>query len=507
MPDIALADARSPLALAIDIGSSSVRCLAYDADGRQVAGTETQLGHTLRVDRFGAAEADPHQLVALVVACVDGAMDHLGARTDAIAAVGISCFWHGLMGLDAAGEPTTPVFMWADKRSSPYVAPLAAEFPASEAIAATGCRVHSSYWPAKLRWLRHEDSATFTRTAHWVSLPDFIELRLTGELSTSVSMASGTGLLGLDSVTWDDAMLDAVGIHRDRLPAILDRMEPLPPLLPHYATRWPSLSGIPWFAAIGDGAAANVGAGCIGADRIALTVGTSGAMRTIVPDEALVAQGTPPGQLWIYRLDRAHRVLGGALSNGGNVTGWIAARFADGDFGRLTAEAERMMPDNHGLTVLPFLAGERSPSWDDAATGTITGLKLATTPAEVFRATLEATAYRFAAIYDDLRAVVVPDHEIHANGAAVLASPLWLQIMADVLGHRIDALDAEAEASACGAAICALEAIGARPSLRSPHDEIIRAYEPDPTTAAAYADGRSRHLALERAMHPFNHRG
>ncbi|CAN0377219.1 unnamed protein product, partial [Phaeothamnion confervicola] len=192
--------------------------------------------------------------------------------------------------------------------------------------------------------------------------------------------------------------------------------------------------------------------------------------------------------LWIYRLDRAHRVLGGALSNGGNVTGWIAERFADGDFGRLTAEAERMTPDNHGLTVLPFLAGERSPSWDDAATGTITGLKLATTPAEVFRATLEATAYRFAAIYDDLRAVVVTDHEIHAN-------------------HRIDALDAEAEASACGAALCALEAIGARPSLRGPHDEIIRAHEPDPATADAYAGGRSRHLALERAMLPFNHRG
>ncbi|MGC4105774.1 MAG: gluconokinase [Thermomicrobiales bacterium] len=496
MPDIALA---------IDIGSSSVRCLAYDADGRQVAGSETQIGHTLHADRFGASEADPRQLFDLVVACVDGTIARMGHRIADVEAIGMSCFWHGLLGLDTHGDPTTPVFMWADKRSGPFVASLAADFPAAETIAATGCRIHSSYWPAKLRWLRHEDSETFERTAHWVSLPDYIELRLTGTLSTSVSMASGTGLLALDGIDWHAPMLEAVGIRRDQLPPIVDRAEPLPPLLPRYAERWPELAGIPWFAAIGDGAAANVGAGCVGADRIALTVGTSGAMRTIVPDEALIAQGTPPGQLWIYRLDRDHRVLGGALSNGGNVTGWIADRFADGDFIRLTTEATAMHPDNHGLTVLPFLAGERSPSWDDAATGTITGLKLATTPAEVFRATLEATAYRFAAIYDDLRAVVAPDHEIHANGAAVLASPLWLQIMADVLGHRIDALDAEAEASACGAAICALEAIGARPALRSAHDEIIRAYDPDPATHEAYATGRSRHLALERALRPFIH--
>ncbi|MGC4190670.1 MAG: gluconokinase [Thermomicrobiales bacterium] len=507
MPDIALDRARHPLAIAIDIGSSSVRCLAYDADGRQIADTETQIGHALRADRFGASEADPRHLFDLVVVCVDGTIGRLGRHIDAAGAIGMSCFWHGLLGLNDRGEPTTPVLMWADKRSGRFVTPLAAAFPPPEAIAATGCRIHSSYWPAKLCWLDETEPETFARTARWVSLPDYIELRLTGHLSTSVSMASGTGLLGLDDVDWYAPMLDAVGIRHDQLPAIVDRTEALPPLLPEYANRWPALATIPRFAAIGDGAAANVGAGCVGADRIALTVGTSGAMRTVVPDEALMAQGTPPGQLWIYRLDRNHRVLGGALSNGGNVTGWVAGHFAGGNFDRLTSEAERMQPDSHGLTVLPFLAGERSPSWDDTATGTITGLRLATTPGEVFRATLEASAYRFTAIYDDLRAVVTPDHEIHANGAAVLASPLWLQILADVLGHRIDALDAEAEASACGAAICALETIGARPSRRSTHDEIIRTYDPDNTTRDAYIAGRTRHLALERALAPFNHPG
>ncbi|MGB3329718.1 MAG: gluconokinase [Thermomicrobiales bacterium] len=495
----------SSTVLAIDIGSSSVRCLAYDVDGRQIEGSETQIPHTLRTDRFGASEADPRHLFDLTVACVDGTIAILGPRIADVAAIGMSCFWHGLLGLDAQGDPTTPVFMWADKRAGAFVAPLAVEFPAEEAIAATGCRIHSSYWPAKLRWLQADDPATFRRTARWVSLPDYLTLRLTGAAITSVSMASGTGLLGLDSMDWHEPILRATGIRQENLPAIQDRNEPLPPLLPAYAHRWPDLAQRPWFAAIGDGAAANVGSGCVGADRIALTVGTSGAMRTIVPDDARSAQGRPPGQLWIYRLDREHRVLGGALSNGGNVTGWIADRFADGNFAALTEAAATMPPDSHGLTVLPFLAGERSPSWDDAATGTVTGLRLATTAPDVFRATLEATAYRFAAIYDDLRVVTMPQHGIHANGAAVLASPLWLQIMADVLGHPIEALDAEAEASACGAAICALEAIGARDTLRGRNDAIIHTYLPAPDAADAYARGRARHLALERAIAPFNH--
>ena len=504
MPAIALRAAVSPLALAIDIGSSSVRCLAYDARGHQVADSETQIEHTLRTDRSGASEADPCHLFELTVLCVDGTLDKLGGRTDAIGGVGMSCFWHSMIGTDAKGKAATPVFMWADKRSGPYVPALAAEFPPSVAIAATGCRIHSSYWPAKLRWLREANPSMFARVAHWVSLPDYITLRLTGELVTSSSMASGTGLLDLETVAWHGPLVEAAGIHEDRLPMVCDRAQALPGLQSDYAARWPALDGIPWFAAIGDGAAANVGSGCVGADRIALTVGTSGAMRTIVPEQSMADRETPPGQLWVYRLDRDHRVVGGALSNGGNVAGWIAERFAGGNFERLTAEAERLAPDSHGLTVLPFLAGERSPSWDDAATGTVTGLKLATSPADVFRATLEATAYRFAAIHDDLRAIVSPDHEIHANGAAALASPLWIQIMADVLGRRIDALDAEAEASACGAAICALEAIGARP-LRTDRDGILRSYTPDPATRDAYARGRDRQRALEAAMLPFNH--
>ena len=142
----------------------------------------------------------------------------------------------------------------------------------------------------------------------------------------------------------------------------------------------------------------------------------------------------------------------------------------------------------------------RSPSWNDRATGTITGLHLGTTRGELFRAFLEATAYRFASIYEDLRHLVAPEHEIHANGAAALGSPLWLQIIADTLRHSIDALDAEAEASARGAAICALESINAIDTLLSAPHSVVHTYAPDPTRGDIYARGRARLEWLETTL-------
>jgi gluconokinase len=335
---------------------------------------------------------------------------------------------------------------------------------------------------------------------------DAIHQRLFGTLRTSVSMASGTGLLNGVSLDWDRDMLAHLGLSPDSLPAIVDRTDPDAGLLEPYASRWPALAGIPWFPAIGDGAAANVGAGCVNRSRIAMTIGTSAAMRIIVPDELDRAENPLlPSRTWSYRLDRTNRVLGGALSNGGNVTAWLADHLADGSFAELTEAAAAIEPDGHGLTVLPFFAGERSPSWNDRATGTISGLRLSTTGGDIFRATLEATAYRMAAIYDDVMTLAAPDHRIFANGAAALSSPLWLQIITDVLGHPIDALDAEAEASARGAAVCALDALDVIDNLAEPGVAVSAGFASDDQRHQRYLAARERQARLELAIDAIAH--
>ncbi len=502
MKVIRLDEAAAPLVVSLDLGSSSIRALLYDAHGDQIRDSETQITHDLRVTHDGGSEGDAVALCNLVCACVDGILDWVGNRAADIGAVATCCFWHSLLAIDQNGEPVSPVLMWSDKRSGPDVHDLATRILSETLHERTGCRPHSSYWPAKLLWFRRTRPETWPMVARWLSFSDYVVLRFTGEVLTSLSMASGTGLLYINGNTWDGPVLDAVDVASGTMPRLVDRDMPLPRLLPEFGSRWPSLAGVPWYPAIGDGAAANVGAECVGTDRIAITVGTSAAMRMITDDAADPATSRPvvPPRIWNYRLDRHRRVVGGALSNAGNVTGWLADHLADSEFDDLSAGASRIAPDGHGLTVLPFLAGERSPSWNDAATGTFSGLRLSTSPAEIFRATLEATAYRIAAIYDDLAGLVDVNHEIHINGAAALSSPMWVQIITDTLGHEVMAADAQAEASARGAAMCALETLGVRPDLRDDADRMSRIYTPNPVHHAIYADARQRQGRLEAAV-------
>ncbi len=494
--------AQAPLVLAVDVGSSSVRALLFDARGLQIRQSEHQIPHRVHTTAEGASEADPQNLFEITAECIDRALELTGDRQGAIGAVASTSFWHSLMGLDTTGSPTTPVYMWSDTRSGDDVDRLRERLDAQAMHQETGCRFHSSYWPAKLTWLRRTQPRTFAATSTWCSFTDYINWRLHHCLNTSISMASGTGLLNIATSTWHTPVLEAVGVSASELPALVDRDEPLPPLSSAWASRWPALESVPWYPAIGDGAAANLGTGAVGNDRIAITIGTSGAMRVITED-ASTPTAVLSSRIWSYRLDRRYRVTGGALSNGGNVTGWLARNFSGGDFDLLTEEASAVPPDGHGLTVLPLLAGERSPSWNDDASGVFAGVTLATRPGHIYRAVLEATAYRFASIHQALLPLVEHEHDIFVNGAAALKSPLWLQIISDTLGRPVSALDAEAEASARGVAIAALEAIGTIDTVRPETPAVDHTYFPEPTATATYRNGWTRQARLEQVMNGF----
>ncbi|MEJ7837434.1 MAG: gluconokinase [Thermomicrobiales bacterium] len=500
MKSVSLQAARSPLVLALDIGTSSVRALLFDADARQVETTESQTTWQLDATADGGLTADARDLVDLVCKTIDQTLDQSSSRTADIAGVGCSSFWHSLLALNDAHEPIGPLYMWIDNRSHTDANALREhEDLARRMRSETGCRPHSSYWPAKLVWLARTNQQLFRQSRHWVSFTDYLGFRLNGRLATSVCMASGTGLLNIQTSTWHESISGRFGIDIATLPQLMDRLDPCPALSDEYRQRWPALADAPWYPALGDGAAANVGSGCVGTDRIAMTIGTSAAMRLIVPSDAIAE--TTPTPLWEYRLDRSHHVIGGALSNGGNVTRWIADVMADGNIEGLSGEAKNITaPDSHGLTWLPFFAGERSPSWNDEAFGSLLGLRFSTTRAEIFRAALEGTAYRLAAVYDQLKLIANPVHEIHANGGAALNSPLWMSIIADTFGQRLDAMDADAEVSARGAAVSVLNAIGELPDLRPAKIESSETYQPEPKHFPLYQRARHRQTAYESAI-------
>jgi gluconokinase len=231
--------------------------------------------------------------------------------------------------------------------------------------------------------------------------------------------------------------------------------EPKPVVLtPIYAKRWSWLNGARLHPALGDGAAANIGAGCVNESRVAVTIGTTAAMRMVIPDY-LPPSTMPSPALWCYRVDATNTLWGGATSEGGNVHAWLLRNLAL-DREKLEHNLSAMPPDSHGLTVLPLFVGERSPGFADHARATLDGVSLGTTPVQIARACLEAVAYRLTLIYRaiELFATTRRQNEIaiFANGGALQASPTWAQIIADSTGRPICMCD-EPEPTARGVAL------------------------------------------------------
>jgi gluconokinase len=415
--------------LALDVGSSSVRAQRFDERGEPVG--------ELRRERYETTDAEAIAALARVV------LD--GEEPD-----GTSCFGHSLLALDARGKPLTEVLGWRDMRSAGAAERLRRRLDPEAVHARTGAFLHPSFWPAKLAWLAETAPETFRAAARFVSFPDY----LSGGSRTSLSIASGTGLVDLASGTWDAELLGVLGLGEERLPVIADG-EPV------------------WF----DGACANLGVGCRGRRRAALTVGTSGALRVLYETERPLPQ---PG-LFLYRFEGALVVEGGAVSDGGNLYAWLAQTLAAG--GEAT-------PD-HGLTFLPFLGGERSTGWDPDRRGTIHGLTFDTSPADIREAALEGVAFRFAAIADLLPEV----EEVVASGGALVANPHWNQLMADALARPLVAATV-AEASLRGAAVAALERLG-HEVTEAPLGEVFR---PRQETAEAYRSAKERQQRLYEVL-------
>lgn len=473
--------------LAIDVGSSSVRAGIVDVDA-EVSEAAAQRHYEQRKTKEGASEADPEDLIDLIAACIDEALAELPGGVELIA-VATSTYWHSLTGVDSAGRPTIPIHSWADRRSASEAVALREELDEEAVHARTGCVLHSSYPPAKLRWLAREQPDVVARTVRWLSPGEFALLRFCGEARVGHSMASGTGLLDLHADDWDPEMLAAAGIDADHLSPLSDA--PLDGLHGEWAERWPALARLPWFPAVGDGATSNAGCGALSPRVAALMIGTSAALRVAWrADEVSV----PPG-LWCYRVDPKRFITGAALSNGGNNIAWLRDTLQLPEPEETERALAAMAPDAHGLTMLPLLAGERAPGWADDAHGSITGLSLATQPLDILRATLEGVALRFALIDRILDASVAGDHEILATGGGLRHSPTWTQIICDALGRPIRPSLVK-EASTRGVVLLALEALGeidAVEDLPAPAGDPI---EPDPERHAIYREAMERQQAL-----------
>lgn len=458
--------------LALDLGTSSSRSALFDGRGTRIDGSLRQEGYPLRAAADGTAELDPATLLAT-------ARRLIAERT--ADAVGISCFWHSLLGCADDGTPLTPVYTWADSRCASDAAKLRNRFDEREVHGRTGCMLRASFWPAKLAWLKRTQPKVFARVAYWIGPADWLLWRLTGELRCAHGMATATGLYDPQARAWDATMIRRCGLKRAQLPPISDAPLALP-----------GLGAV--FPAIGDGAANNLGVGATKPGLAAVNFGTSAAVR-IVRDRGAVRA---PFGLFCYRIDERRFLIGGAISNAGGLRAWCVDRLRLPDETTLEAELAARPGPHPTLKALPFWMAERAPSWREDLRGAVVGISQATTSVDLLQAITEATYQRLATIVEripggkqGLRILV---------GGGIQRSPASFQRLADCIGAPLIAAD-EPETSLRGAAVLALERIGAKPAAIGG-----RAVRPKARHAAAYAKQRRELDQLENTLFPMEKR-
>ncbi len=490
---------QAPLILAIDVGTSSTRTLLFDAQGRTIPNVHAQQTYKLNTSADGEVSVDVDMLVDVVIQTIDAALQAAGDLAQQIGAVAIDTFWHGLLGVDAQGKPLMPLITWEDTRSQQAALELRKQLDEQAVHARTGARFHASYWPAKLRWLAQEQAAMYQQVAQWLSFGEYLHRKLLGRSVCSLSMASATGLLNTRKLAWDEELLAALQVRPEQLPPLGDTGDGLQGLQAEYATRWPVLQQVAWFPAIGDGAAACLGSGCAGIGNWSMTIGTSSALRVVVPPELV----TPPMGLWLYLLDKRHAVLGGALSEGGNLLAWLDKTLQLPALADAEPLVAAIPPAGHGLTMLPFLSGERSLGWHAEARMTISGLNVYTQPADLLRAGMESLAYQLDGVYRQLQTTLAHHEQetprVISSGGALLNSKTLQQIIADTLGTPLYP-SLNLEASARGAALMALHALGIIAAIEQIPPALDAPTMPNPAHQATYQQAAERQRKLYAAL-------
>jgi gluconokinase len=486
--------AKKGVVLAIDMGTSSTRAAIYDAHGRRLERTTSQVVYPLQTSADGRAELVPGDLADALKRAVGKTLKAYRAEKSGVPIIGIavSCFWHSLLGLNARGRPLTPIYTWADSRCRHDAALLRRHGGEAIIHAHTGCMARASFWPAKLLWLKRTQKALFHRVAKWVSPAEWLQQLWCGSATVSLSMASGTGLLDARTLRWNDSLLRRCDVRAAQLNPLSERYTTLSAPI---AGRFPELRGVPWFPAIGDGAASNLGSGAVRPGIAAINIGTSAALRVIVPAKPGRKQKPPPLGLFAYRVDARRKLLGGAVSNAGNLHAWALREM------RLPKKAPelekqlaaRQLPIEH-LTVLPFWMAERAPTWPEDLPSVVVGITQSTTALDMIQSLQEATYHRLAQIAELVEKSVGRRLTIIVSGG-IRHSNQSLQRLANVLGRPVHP-SPEPEASLRGAALFVLEQLGHRPS------DIVagKPFRPSPAAIRAYAAARARQVQLEQSF-------
>jgi gluconokinase len=456
--------------IGVDIGTTSTKAVAFTPEGRPIA--SSTIGYPLLTPVPGAAEQDPEEIYRAVLVTIRQTVDKAHLAADEVACVAFSAAMHSTIAVDDQCRPLTRSITWADNRAAACAERIKAELSGIEIYRRTGTPIHPMSPLAKIVWLRESQPDLLKRSAKFIGIKEFVFWRMFRKYWIDHSIASATGLFNLADLDWDKTALQLTGLDPSRLSSPVPTTFHVEGLDASLAQELGISANTPFVIGANDGVLSNLGVNAIQPGEVAATIGTSGAMRTVV-DRPVT---DPAGRTFCYALTDRHWVIGGPVNNGGVIFRWVRDEFAAAEcetakrlgidpYEVLTRIAERVAPGCEGLVFHPYLAGERAPLWNANLRGSFFGLAMHHHKEHMIRAVLEGVIFNLYSILPALEAVVGHVDVIKATGGFA-RSGLWRQMMADVFNRTV-VVPESFESSCLGAAVLGLYALGHIDSLNA----------------------------------------
>jgi xylulokinase len=472
--------------LGIDLGTSSVKVLILDMQGDTLSTSKAD--YEVMAPLPGWAESDPSEWWSATVSAVQAAMAQ--APQARITAAGLSGQMHGVVLTDKEGRPTRAALLWADSRAEAELRRYQA-LPSSQLQRLANPLVPGMAGPL-LCWLADHEVSSY-RAARWALQPkDWLRLCLTGAVATDPSDASATLLYDLPADRWADDMIVALGLQRDLFAPIVPSGALSGTLSVRAAEELGLSPGLPVATGAADTAAAALGAGLLTPGPIQLTLGTGAQLVRLCSEP----RADPTGRTHLYRAaDGVNWYTMAAVQNAGLALDWVR-RTLSASWNDVYESVDALAPGAEGLTFLPYLTRERPHHQNPHSSGAFLGMRIDHQREHLLHAALEGVAFGIRVALEALPGESKATALRLAGGGSV--HPAWRQMLADVLGRELVAVDTS-DASVRGAALLGGIASGiwadaAATTSVAPRMHVVAT--PSIKQASAYDEVYARYLRL-----------
>ncbi|GEN48555.1 gluconokinase [Ligilactobacillus pobuzihii] len=493
--------------IGMDIGTTSTKAVLYGNDGKVYS--HANEGYPLYRDATGMAEEDQNEILEAVTKALQQVVSHIDFKKDTLKGVSFSSANQSLIALDKDHQPLTRIQTWGDTRSTKYAEQIKNSDRGQAIYEKTGTPIHPMSLLCKIMWLKNEKPDIYEKAAYYCGIKEYVFYRLFGVWQMDISVASCTGLFNIFEQQWDQEAMEIAGVTAKQLPPVVNAYHQFSGLKEEIA----KITGCPadttFIQGAFDGALSNLGVGAIDNGVVAVTIGTSGAVR-IVTDHPVT---DPKGRIFCYAVDKDHYVVGGPVNNGGDVFRWARDNLFDSEkstaallhknaYDLLTEIAGQVPAGSDGLLFHPYLSGERAPIWEANARGSFFGLTQMHTRAHMVRAVLEGIVYNLYTVLLALEEVAGQPKEILATGGFA-RSQLWRQMLADVFERPVT-IPQDFESSCLGAAVIGMKSLGMANDFNVVKQFIgeTSTYDPNPDNFDVYRELVPIYIRLTRQLRP-----